>query len=273
MKKLYSIVAISIVPFFNFANAQIIINEVYGGGGNIGARYNVDFIELINSGTSTVTLTDAYIFYASSTGKFSLSFSTALPNITLYPGQTYLIQEGTARSIGVALPTPDIIGTLTLSGTKGKVALTKNNTVPTSATGINVIDFVGYGAANQYEGSGPTVAPSNKTAVSRTNAYDKDDNFLDFTVVTPTPQNSGSFLSTVNLNSTKGNLLKNTSVKDALQFAAKATIQIINSNGQVVKSAFVDNNSTLDISFLPKGMYLVKGTLDGEQFVQKIIKN
>src|SRR3712207_767147 len=32
------------------AGAQIVISEVYPGGGNMGATYNADFIELINKG-------------------------------------------------------------------------------------------------------------------------------------------------------------------------------------------------------------------------------
>ncbi len=67
-------------------------------------------------------------------------------------------------------------------------------------------------------------------------------------------------------------LVKNTLVKDALVFATKSDIQIINMNGQVVKTASVDNNSTLDLSALPKGTYIVKGIANGEGSVQKINK-
>ena len=36
--------------------ASLVINEVYGGGGNSGAAYTHDFVELYNKGTSAVDL-------------------------------------------------------------------------------------------------------------------------------------------------------------------------------------------------------------------------
>ncbi|MDN5627246.1 MAG: lamin tail domain-containing protein, partial [Weeksellaceae bacterium] len=82
---------LGIVFIATVANAQIVINEVYGGGGNSGATYKNDFVELINKGTASVTLTGATLQYASAAGTFNQYHP--LPNITLAPGQKYLIQE------------------------------------------------------------------------------------------------------------------------------------------------------------------------------------
>ena len=38
------------------ASADLVIAEVYGGGGNAGATYNADFVELQNLGTAAASL-------------------------------------------------------------------------------------------------------------------------------------------------------------------------------------------------------------------------
>jgi predicted extracellular nuclease len=44
----------------------IVISQVYGAGGNSGAPYRNDFIELFNLGTTTVSLNGWSVQYASS---------------------------------------------------------------------------------------------------------------------------------------------------------------------------------------------------------------
>jgi hypothetical protein len=46
---------------------DIVISQVYGGGGNSGAIYTHDFIELFNRGTSSVSLNGWSLQYASAT--------------------------------------------------------------------------------------------------------------------------------------------------------------------------------------------------------------
>lgn len=74
------------------------------------------------------------------------------------------------------------------------------------------------------------------------------------------------------LSSAKAILVKNTVVADVLSFGAKADVQIINMNGQVVKSASVTESTILNVSSLSKGNYIVTGTVNGEKVSQKIIK-
>lgn len=61
-------------------------------------------------------------------------------------------------------------------------------------------------------------------------------------------------------------------VKDVVTFGAKAQVKIVNMNGQVIKSASVDNGTSLDVSSLSKGVYIIKGEVNGETVSQKIIK-
>ena len=50
------------------ASAPVVLHEVYGGGGNSGAPFNRDFVELSNPGAAPVDLTGWTVQYASATG-------------------------------------------------------------------------------------------------------------------------------------------------------------------------------------------------------------
>lgn len=71
---------------------------------------------------------------------------------------------------------------------------------------------------------------------------------------------------------TKKSLVKNTAVENEITFASKSDVKIYSVNGQIVKSASVNENTSLNVSDLPKGMYIVAGTVDGEAVSQKILK-
>lgn len=71
---------------------------------------------------------------------------------------------------------------------------------------------------------------------------------------------------------TKANLVKNTVVTNEIIFGEASKVSVVNMNGQVVKTADATENSRLNISELPKGMYLVSGTVNGKTVSQKIIK-
>src|SRR5437763_16242636 len=55
-------------PSAGAVSADVTISEVYGGGGNTGAQYTNDFIELYNRGTTTVSLSGWSVQYASASG-------------------------------------------------------------------------------------------------------------------------------------------------------------------------------------------------------------
>ncbi|MGA9213404.1 T9SS type A sorting domain-containing protein [Kaistella sp.] len=90
--------------------------------------------------------------------------------------------------------------------------------------------------------------------------------FIDDILVTAPTQAVGD------VNATKVNLVKNTVVANAIMFSAKADVQILNMNGQVVKTASVNENTSLDVATLAKGMYVVTATVNGKAVSQKIIK-
>lgn len=187
------------------ASGQVVISQVYGGGGNSGATFNRDFVELFNRGTSSQDLNGYSIQYASATGT-SWTNITPIGNITINPGQ-YILIGGASGANGSPLPTVDVSGAINLSGTAGKVALVNSITalLGSCPTGDNIIDFVGFGTtANCFEGSGPTPAPSNSTSASRLSAgcQDNNNNATDFTTGAVNPRNSSSPLNVCPVNAT-----------------------------------------------------------------------
>ncbi len=195
MKKLFTILLALIV--FR-AEAQVVISQVYGGGGNAGSTYTNDFIELFNRGSAPVSLNGWSVQYNSATGTGTWQV-TNLSNVTLQPGQYYLVQEAVGAGGTTPLPTPDATGTIAMSATAGKVALVNNTTALTGCPASGTyVDLVGFGAtANCFEGTGPTPAPSNTNAVLRAanGCTDTDQNATDFTAGAPTPRNTASPLS------------------------------------------------------------------------------
>ncbi|MFF7588431.1 lamin tail domain-containing protein [Kitasatospora purpeofusca] len=174
---------------------DLVISQVYGGGGNSGAPYANDFVELYNRGTTPVSVTGWTVQYASAAGS---SWTRTTLSGTVAPGKHYLVQEAAGAGSGAALPTPDATGTIAMGANAGKIALVTNSTALTCATGCagqpGVKDFVGYGTtASSAEGS-PTGNLANTTAAVRAGggATDTDDNAADFAVTAPTPRNSAS---------------------------------------------------------------------------------
>ena len=169
---------------------NVVISQVFGGGGNAGATFKNDFIELFNLGGAPVDLTGWTVQYASSAGT---SWSKTILTGTIQAGGYYLIQEAAGTGGTVSLPTPDVTGSIAMSATAAKVALVNNSTTLTGACPTGLVDFVGYGGANCSEGS-PTPVLSNTTAALRNGngCTDTDSNSGDFTVGAPNPRNSAS---------------------------------------------------------------------------------
>ena len=150
-------------------SSGVVISQVYGGGGNSGAPWRNDFIELFNRGTSPVSLNGWSVQYTSAAGT-STWLVTNLTNVTLAPGQYYLVQEAAGANLTApSLPTPDVTGSIAMSATNAKLALVSNTTAlsggcPSSAA---IVDLVGYGtgasAPSCFEGT-PAPTLSNTTA-------------------------------------------------------------------------------------------------------------
>lgn len=189
-------------------SSDIVISQVYGGGGNALAPYTHDFVELFNRGTTPVSLAGWSIQYASATGtgNFGANTGQITPlSGTLAPGQYLLVQEASTAVVGLPLPSPDVTDStpIAMSGTAGKVALVTSVTglgcngsvgQPCSAAQLALIkDLVGYGNANFYEGAAAPTLSNTTAAVRLTNGCtETDNNASDFAASTPTPRNTAS---------------------------------------------------------------------------------
>ena len=176
-------------------STSLVISQIYGGGGNAGAQYKNDFVELFNPGATTVNVGAWSVQYASASGS---SWSVTGLSGSIQPYHYYLVQMAAGTGGTTALPTPDATGTTSMSATSAKVALVSNQTALTSSnpTGTSgVVDFVGYGSPNAYEGSGAAPAPSNTASIARDNGgyANTTNNASDFATLTPpVPRNSAS---------------------------------------------------------------------------------
>jgi predicted extracellular nuclease len=169
---------------------RIVLNEIYGGGGNSGAIYKNDYIELFNNEPVPINLAGWSVQYQSASG-------TGNWNVTPLSGSIpahgyYLIQE-TAGSGGTTnLPTADVAGSIAMGATSGKVLLSNSTTpaVGANPSGDAIIDKVGYGPATGFE-TAPVSAPDNTTAIKRiTDGADNNNNSTDFELIQPEPKNS-----------------------------------------------------------------------------------
>jgi Lamin Tail Domain len=204
MNRIHLVVALAFAALFVAAPASpnsssgIVVSQLYAGGGNSGATFTNDYVELFNAGSAAVTVDGWTVQYATSAG--STWQPTALSGL-ISPGGRFLVQLASGGSAGAALPTPDATGTSNLAVSGGKVAVVTDSTALScgasagscSAVG-SIADLVGYGSAADYEGVAAAPALSSSTAGVRADdgCTDTGSNADDFTAGTPTPRNSSA---------------------------------------------------------------------------------
>jgi len=181
---------------------SIVISAVYGGGGNgtgtAAAPYSRDFIELFNRSASTISLGGMSVQYQSATG--TAWAATALPNVSLAPGQYFLVAQASGGAVGEDLGTADFTGSTNMSATAGKVALATipgNLPASTGFPSTSIMDLVGFGSTATVFETARAPAGSNLNAIYRANAgcSDTDNNADDFTAAAVTnPRRSTSAL-------------------------------------------------------------------------------
>ncbi len=302
MKKIYLLIAILTITTSSFA--QVVISQVYGGGGNNGAVYTHDFIELFNRGTVAQSLNGWSIQYTSAAGTLTAPnnnwFMTPLPNITLQPGQYFLIQQAAGANPGTALPTPDLNGItaattgsdgaavtvgIAMSGSNGKVLLSNSTTPETTInpSGANVIDKVGYGTTpTGFEGTGPTgTALTNTTAALRNNAgcTDTNSNSSDFTSGTPAARNTATTLNVcslgINESAISGLSISPNPVNNGVFYVttdanAERTVTLYDVLGKKVFTTTTSENA-VNVSGLNVGVYMVQITEEGKTATKKLV--
>lgn len=189
-----------LAAFATFAQAAaqgsttLVISQAYGGGGSTAALYSADFVEIFNRSSSPQSLNGLAIQYISSAGTSASSSGLfPLPNVTLAPGQRFLLTgKGTCSATGcITLPTGDLDQTsLAASGTAGRLYLTSIATALTQATPAcpttGIIDYIGYGSGvGCFEGTAAPATTTTKVDVRNDACVDTDNNGADFSALDP----------------------------------------------------------------------------------------
>jgi hypothetical protein len=204
MKRIHLLVLLSVLALPLVAASargsgagSLVVGELYAAGGNSGAAYANDYVELFNRGAGAVAVDGWTLQYASAS---STTWQTTALSGTIPAGGRYLVQLAGGVN-GAALPAADATGTSNLAVTGGKVAIVNNATAlacgasPGSCSAASTVeDLVGYGGAADYEGSGAAPAGSATTALARAGGgcTDSDDNAADFSTASPAPLNSSA---------------------------------------------------------------------------------
>jgi Lamin Tail Domain len=186
-----------IAPAAQGASPDLVISQVYAGGGNAGATFANDYVELFNRGSSTIDLTGWSVQYAPAT---STSWSPTTLAGSVAPGRRYLVQFASAGTVGSPLPTADATGRTNFAASGGKIAIVHDTAAltcgaaPGSCSAIPAVhDLIGYGTATDFESAAAAALSSTTAAVRDGNSCtDTDSNDADFTATTPVPHNSST---------------------------------------------------------------------------------
>ena len=202
MKKIFftTLTAAALIgSFHSIGRAQVVINEVYPGGGSSTGTpaYMRDFVELYNSGLAAVSLTGYAVQYASATGNFTGTIVLFGAGSTIAAGDYLSIYTGATGTAGATLTAGQGVGFVTyvapsnsasLAATAGAVRLFNTST-------STVVDLVGYGTTlatgsagdAKFEGAAAAAPTSTAMSIDRTGFVDTNNNANDFSSMTPTP--------------------------------------------------------------------------------------
>ena len=192
------------------ATPDVIITQVYGGGGNSGATYKSDFIELYNTTAADIDISGWSLQYAAAA---NITAEITSANTIVFPASTTIKAKnhysikcadgggGVEWSAGTFDWEPT--ATLALGGTNGKVMLMKNSTRITPSTLSAIIDDPNFGDYVPFgTGCAPVYGSNMSKNLSATQgALRKSaagiyqytgDIGNDFELATPNPRNGGA---------------------------------------------------------------------------------
>lgn len=135
----------------------VVISAMYAGGGNTGATYTHDYIEIFNASNAPVDITGWSVQYSNPVSAHWQK--TFLPEIVMLPGQ-YLLARQDDGPHGTVTPPADAQGSVGMQGdgsykvTIVRSRLTIHNHSPYLDPSMDgkIEDFFGGGVANHYEG-------------------------------------------------------------------------------------------------------------------------
>jgi Calx-beta domain/Lamin Tail Domain len=190
------------------ADPNIRISQIYTRGGEAGATFQNDYVELFNRGNVDVDVSGWSLNISNFAGippniqisATNIKFFSS-PSLIMSPGSHLLIKFGGGGPNGQPISTPDInLNPFPLSDTGGQIVLLpKDKTLPffycpaaPDLTGV-VVDYLGYGIAICYENR-VALAPPPDQSLLRVDGgcTDNNDNLADFSFATPNPRSRQS---------------------------------------------------------------------------------
>jgi hypothetical protein len=180
------------------ADSNIVISQIYTHGGETGAIYQNDFIELYNRGNSIVDINGWTLSITTFEGSFPSTAGVhfvSSGSIPILPGMHMLFTFTTGGANGQPLNGDFPVPIVSLGSTGGQIVLlAKDKTLPAGCpaspdlTGA-VVDYVGYGTATCFEGT-VTLAPPTTKSLTRINGgcTDTNNNLADFSFADPNPR-------------------------------------------------------------------------------------
>jgi Zn-dependent metalloprotease len=255
-----------------YAQPLVLITQVYGGGGNSGATYKSDFIELYNTTNSDINIGGWCLYYIAATSS-STTLKYEIPANSIIKANSYFLVkggEGTGTQPAWNI-TFDGTCTLNLSGSTGKVILLKSNsaftlsTPPTIDEIINNVDFM------DYVPFGTTAIPVWGTAMSAnttstTSARRKfvngqyqctKDIGNDFEIVTANPRNSSMTVDVKTINNDNSSVFAYEKTLFLTGVALNQLVEVYNITGSKVFSSKINYNS-IPLTNLSSGIYIVR---------------
>ncbi|HEX8559224.1 MAG TPA: Calx-beta domain-containing protein [Pyrinomonadaceae bacterium] len=191
----------------NAGSPDLVISQVYARGGEPGAAFRNDYVEVFNRGNTTINLADysvqVLVIAPPQPGGFPggpvivvTRFVSSSGSYLLPPGEHELLAYGSSGSNGA--PVPGVFAPsndFNMPGNFGRVALVRGVTslgqfgCP-AGTDAALVDFFSYGAATCAEGPAVFPAPAASSAAFRNSngCADTDSNVTDFTTAAANPR-------------------------------------------------------------------------------------
>src|SRR6185436_2977418 len=234
------------------ADANLRISQVYARGGEPGAIYQSDFVELFNRGNTTVDLNGWSLtidaFDGSSFSRVGIRFVSS-GSIPIPPGAHLLLQFVGSGTNGQPLNGDIPVPFSGLGSTGGHIVLVaKDQVAPVGCPALPdptgaIVDYVGYGNATCAEGAVAPLPPATKALLRiGGGCTDTDNNFNDFSLADPSPRGFTSPLAPCGAQPTS--TINFTAAQfDTFESAGKATITVTRS-GDVTLPASIDYSTS-----------------------------
>lgn len=179
---------VAAVQEISAVSPNLVISQFQAGGGTA----TDEFVEIFNSGPSTVDLKDFVVVYRSQNGiTDGMPFGQWTTTTLLQPGQYYLLAAQGSYDGAVAADITWNASMRSMSAGNGGLAIRQG--LPDSGA---IIDSVGWGSVTNIfpEGSATTAAGDNNSKSRKENGcQDTDNNSSDFETVAPSaPRNSST---------------------------------------------------------------------------------